>query len=407
LYGKLFMISPDDPAARLATRLAFLVAGFGIACWAPLVPFARQRLAVGDATLGLLLLCIGIGSVVAMQFTGMLSDRCGAKPAIVVSGLGLTAILPFLAIVTTPLTLAVALLGFGASLGSLDVAMNIHAVEVERAAGRPLMSGFHALFSIGGFAGSSLMTFLLSAHFAPLTSTLCCAAIMLVATMLAWPRLLAGAQGKKGPLFVMPRGIVLLIAGLAAAAFLAEGALLDWSALLITSIGLVSASKGGVGYMLFAIAMTIGRLTGDAVTARVGDRATFFWGGVLAVAGFTVLLTAPWKALAMAGFLLIGLGAANIVPVLFRKAGSQKVMPAALAISAMTTTGYVGVLAGPAAIGFVSKAVGLHNAFWMPAVLLCLMPLTARLVAGESAGDRLRRSASPPRKARHPRGLPK
>jgi MFS family permease len=205
----------------------------------------------------------------------------------------------------------------------------------------------------------------------------------------------------------MPRGIVLLIAGLAAAAFLAEGALLDWSALLITSTGLVAASKGGVGYMLFTIAMTVGRLTGDAVIARIGDRTIFFWGGVLAVAGFVVLLTAPFGALAMAGFLLIGLGASNIVPVLFRKAGSQKTMPPALAISAMTTTGYVGILAGPAAIGFVSKAVGLHNAFWMLAVLLCLMPLTARLVASESADERLRRSASSSRKAMQPRGLPK
>jgi len=398
------MVSHDRPATRLATRLAFLVAGFGIACWAPLVPFAKQRLAIDDATLGLLLLCIGIGSVVAMQFTGVLSARYGAKPAIVAGGLGVTVILPLLSVAATPPALAVALLGFGAALGSLDVAMNIHAVEVERAARRPLMSGFHALFSIGGFAGSTLMTFLLSAHLAPPVSTLCCAAIMLVAMLLAWPRLLAGAQGEKGPLFVMPRGIVLLIAGLAAAAFLAEGALLDWSALLITSTGLVSATKGGLGYMLFAIAMTVGRLTGDAVTARVGDRATLFWGGVVAVAGFVVLLTAPFALLAMAGFLLIGLGASNIVPVLFRKAGSQTVMPPALAVSAMTTTGYAGILAGPAALGFVSKAVGLQNAFWMLAALLCLVPLTARFVARGSAGVGLRRPTPDSGKAMQPHG---
>jgi predicted MFS family arabinose efflux permease len=396
------MGSHDHPATRLATRLAFLVAGFGVACWAPLVPFAKQRLGVNDATLGLLLLCIGIGSVVAMQFTGALSTRYGSRPAIVASGFGVTVILPFLAFVATPPALAVALLGFGASLGSLDVAMNIHAVEVERAAHRPLMSGFHALFSIGGFAGSALMTFLLSVHLAPLASTLCCAAILLVAILLAWPRLLVGAQGEAGQLFVMPRGIVLLIAALAAAAFLAEGALLDWSALLITSTGLASAAQGGVGYMLFAIAMTAGRLTGDAVTARIGDRATLFWSGILAVTGFVVLLTAPVAALAMAGFLLIGLGAANIVPVLFRKAGTQTVMPPALAISAMTTAGYAGVLAGPAAIGFVSRAVGLHNAFWMLTALLCLVPLSARFVAGGPAGERLRQSASASGKAMLP-----
>jgi predicted MFS family arabinose efflux permease len=379
------MMSHDRPATRLATRLAFVVAGFGISCWAPLVPFAKERLAVDDGTLGLLLLCIGIGSVVAMQFTGALSARYGCKPAIVAGGLGLVLILPLLSIAATPSTLALALLGFGASLGSLDVAMNIHAVEVERAAGRPLMSGFHALFSVGGFAGSTLITALLSWRLDPLASTLACSAIMLVAILFAWPRLLVGAQGEKGPLFVMPRGIVLLIAALAAVSFLVEGALLDWSALLIVNTGLVAATKGGVGYMLFAIAMTAGRLTGDAVTVRIGDRNTLFWGGIMAVAGFALLLTAPIAFLAMAGFLLIGLGASNIVPILFRKAGAQTVMPAALAISAMTTTGYAGILAGPAAIGFVSNAVGLRNAFWMLAALLCLVPLTARFVANGSS----------------------
>jgi predicted MFS family arabinose efflux permease len=379
------MMLHDRPATRLATRLSFLVAGFGISCWAPLVPFAKERLAVDDATLGLLLLCIGIGSVVAMQFTGALSARYGSKHAIVAGGLGLALILPLLSVAATPSTLALALLGFGASLGSLDVAMNIHAVEVERAEGRPLMSGFHALFSVGGFAGSTLITALLSWRLDPLASTLACAVIMLVAILFAWPRLLAGAQGEKGPLFAMPRGIVLLISTLAAVSFLVEGALLDWSALLIVNTGLVAARKGGVGYMLFAIAMTAGRLTGDAVSARIGDRTTLFWGGILAVAGFALLLTAPIAFLAMAGFLLIGLGASNIVPILFRKAGSQTVMPAALAISAMTTTGYAGILAGPAVIGFVSNAVGLRNAFWMLAALLFLVPLTARFVANGSS----------------------
>jgi MFS family permease len=266
------MVSSDRPATRLATRLSFLVAGFGIACWAPLVPFAKQRLAVDDGTLGLLLLCIGIGSVVAMLLTGPLSSRYGSKPVILAGGFGLAVILPVLSVAATPTTVALALLAFGASLGSIDVAMNVHAVEVERAAEKPMMSGFHALFSIGGFAGSTLMTFLLSLRVAPLGGTLFCSAIMMAAMALAWPRLMTGAQGERGLLFVMPRGIVLLLAGLAAASFLAEGAILGWSALLITDAGLVTATKGGVGYMFFAVAMTAGRLVGDRITARIGDR---------------------------------------------------------------------------------------------------------------------------------------
>jgi hypothetical protein len=314
------MPSADRPATRLATRLGFFVAGFGIAAWAPLVPFAKQRLAVDDGVLGLLLLCLGIGSVVAMLLTGVLSARYGSKPIILVGGLGLAVVLPWLALASTPLLLGAALFAFGASLGSIDVALNIHAVEVERAAGRPLMSGFHALFSIGGFAGSAAMTALLSLHFGAFASTLICSVLIVIAMVLAWPRLLRMAQAQQGPLFVMPHAIVLLLAALAAITFLVEGAMLDWGALLLVGAGLVREAQGGLGYMLFSIAMTAGRLGGDAVVARVGDRATLVFGSLLAVAGFVVLLVATVAAVAMAGFVLIGLGGSNLVPVLFRRA---------------------------------------------------------------------------------------
>jgi hypothetical protein len=370
-------------AARLATRLAFLVAGFGVSCWAPLVPFAKARLNVDDGVLGLLLLCVGLGSVISMIATGALSARFGSKPIIVAGGIGLAAVLPLLAIVDTPATLGIALLAFGACLGSLDVAMNIHAVDVERAEGRPLMSGFHALFSVGGFAGATFMTFLLSLRVGTFASTVLAAVLMIGATLLARPRLIESNRTNDGPLFAMPRGVVLLLALLAAITFLVEGALLDWSALLLTGQGLVAAAQGGIGYMLFSIAMTAGRFGGDALTARIGDRSIMFWGGLIAIAGFAVLLTAPFAAMAMAGFLLIGLGASNVVPVLFRRAGSQRAMPSTLAVAAITTTGYAGHLAGPAGVGFIAKAVSLPGAFWILGALLCLVPLCARTVTAE------------------------
>jgi len=369
-----------QPAARLATRLAFLVAGFGVACWAPLVPFAKHRLGANDGVLGMLLLCIGLGSVISMLFTGAISARYGSKPVIAIGGIGVAVVLPLLAVVSTPLTLAIALLAFGASLGSLDVAMNIHAIEVERMEARHLMSGFHALFSVGGFIGSSLMTFLLSMHIGTLASTVLCAVLMLAAITAARPRLLDTAQEHDAPLFVVPRGVVLLLAALTGITFLVEGALLDWSALLITGKGLVAAARGGVGYMLFSIAMTVGRLSGDAITARLGDRTVMFWGGVLATVGFVILLTAPVSVVAMSGFLLVGLGASNVVPVLFRKAGAQRAMPSALAVAAITITGYAGNLVGPAGVGFVANRVGLPGAFWVLAALLCLVPCCARMV---------------------------
>jgi predicted MFS family arabinose efflux permease len=369
--------SANSIETRLATRLSFLAAGFGMACWAPLVPFAKARLGVGDGQLGILLLFLGIGSICAMPLTGWSCARSGSKPMILGGGLGLVLLLPILATTSSAFVLAAALFGFGASLGAIDVAMNIHAVAVERAAERPLMSGFHAMFSVGGIAGAGGMTFLLSAGVTSFMGALCGSAMTLAALGLAWPRLLK-ARGAKPARFVAPHGIVLLLAGLAAVSFLVEGAILDWSALLIVDAGLAGPARGGLGYMLFSIAMTIGRLTGDRIVARAGNRRVLLGGGLLAVAGFILLLTAPLTAIAMIGFLLIGFGASNIVPVLFSLVGRQTVMPAGLAVASLTAIGYAGILTGPALLGFVSHALSLPAAFWLLAALMALVPIFAQ-----------------------------
>jgi predicted MFS family arabinose efflux permease len=192
-------------ADSLATRLAFLVAGFGVACWAPLVPFAKQRLQVDEGVLGLSLLCVGLGSVAAMLLAGVANARYGSRPAILVSGFSLAIFLPLLAVMASPLSLGITLFVFGAALGGLDVSMNVHAIEVEHAAAKPLMSGFHALFSVGGFIGATLITFLLSSNITPLASTLFASALMAIAMGFAAPRLLrASSSSQVGPFFVAP-----------------------------------------------------------------------------------------------------------------------------------------------------------------------------------------------------------
>ncbi|MGK6355766.1 MFS transporter [Sphingomonas sp. DT-207] len=367
----------QDAGSRLATRISFFVAGFGLACWAPLVPLAKERLAVGDGALGLLLLCLGLGSVLAMQLAGPLISRFGARPWIVVGGVGQGIMLPFLSLAPTVPAMAAVLLLFGGFLGIIDVSINVHAVEVEQRASRPLMSGFHGLFSVGTFAGSLLLTTALSSNVAAVTATIVASMLMIPAMFFVTPWLIATPTGEDTPLFVVPRGIVILLAILAGITFLTEGAMLDWGALLLSGKGLVPTAQAGIGYSVFAVAMTVGRLAGDAIVARLGDRGTMFWGGMLAILGYILLLTAPVAALSLLGFLFIGLGAANIVPVLFRLAGSQTAMPSGLAIASVTTVGYAGVLAGPAGVGFVAQAIGLPAAFWLLAAMLCLVPLCA------------------------------
>ncbi|MGH9608494.1 MAG: MFS transporter [Bryobacteraceae bacterium] len=375
----------DQSRAKLATRLAFIAAGFGVACWAPLVPYAKARCQVGDETMGLILLLLAVGSIIAMPLAAHLSARFGSKPIVLAGGAGLAIVLPFLSEAASPISLGAALFVFGASLGSLDLAMNLHAVDVERASEKPLMSGFHALFSIGGFLGSGIMTALLSRRIPLSLSTILSSTIVILLIALAVPRMLSNREGGLHPIFAAPKGVVLVIALLAAISFLVEGALLDWSALLLVGERLLSPAHGGLGYMLFSVAMTFGRLTGDRVVARVGNLAVLTLSGLVAFLGFCILLLSPVVSIALAGFILVGLGAANIVPILFRLAGMQHAMPKALAVAALTTAGYSGMLAGPAAIGFSSKEIGLHNVFWFLGALLLFVPALSRYVASPEA----------------------
>jgi predicted MFS family arabinose efflux permease len=371
--------------AKLATRLAFVAAGFGVACWAPLVPFAKTRCNLGDDTMGLVLLLMGAGSIVAMPLAANLSARFSCKPVVLSAGMGLAVILPLLSIVSSPIALGAALFAFGGFLGSLDVAMNLHAVDVERTSEKPLMSGFHALFSIGGFLGSGLVTVLLSRGIAPGSSTILSSAILLLLILAALPRMLSNREANKQPLFAIPRGVVLVIAIFAAISFLVEGALLDWSALLLIGERLVSAAHGGLGYMLFSIAMTLSRFAGDGIVARFGNRSVLTLGGMTALVGLCGLLLAPVAWIGLIGFVLVGLGAANIVPILFRLAGTQDTMPKGLAVAALTTAGYAGMLTGPAVIGFLSKEIGLHGAFWFLAALLACVPIFVKYLTVEES----------------------
>lgn len=375
------------PQQRLSTRLTFLASGLAMAAWAPLVPFAKSRLALGEAELGLLLLCLGGGSLVAMPFTGVLTARYGCRLVVLLSGALICLILPGLAFAPTPLWLGATLLLMGASMGTMDVAMNVQAVIVERDSGGALMSGFHGLFSLGGFLGAGLMALMLWLGMTPTASAVVIAVLVALALLVAGPYLLRhpDAAERDAPLFVMPHGAVIVIGALCFLCFLAEGAILDWSAVLLTAEQGLDASRGGLGYAAFAIAMTLGRLTGDRVVARLGGKRVLLLGGLCGAAGFFLSVLAPSVPLALAGFVLIGLGASNVVPILFTAAGNQAAMPPSLAIAAVTTLGYAGILAGPAMIGFVAHASSLNLAFGGLGCFMLLIAASARLGAARPA----------------------
>ncbi len=373
--------TPPALAAQMATRVIFFIAGLGISAWAPLVPYAKQRLHLTDASLGVLLLFLGAGSIIAMPVAGMLVGKLGGKRVILVSGMIVILMLPLLAALSTPLSLALALMVFGAAMGTLDVAMNIQAVHVEQAAKKTMMSGFHGFYSIGGIAGAGAVSLLLWMGTSPTQAILMVALLAIILLIFNQKHLLVRLSPPTNtPLWVFPRGSVLFLGLLCFILFLTEGAILDWGALFLTHVRDLPAAQAGLGYAIFSVAMSIGRLSGDKIINRFNRRTVMTVSCLCAATGLFLAVSIHYAWVSLFAFLLVGFGAANTVPILFSAAGRQTIMPVNLAISSMTTLGYTGILAGPALIGFVSQWFSLITAFTTLALLLLAVAASARLV---------------------------
>lgn len=365
---------------QMSTRIAFFIAGFGLAAWAPLVPYAKARAGLDEATLGLLLLCLGAGSILAMPIAGILASRYGCRRVLVGGTLLICLALPLLATASSIPLLIATLFLFGAGLGAVDSTVNLQAVIVERASGRNMMSGFHGLFSVGGIAGAAGVSALLALGLSPLWAIVVVIVLILAALLKAAPHLLPYGSESSGPAFAVPHGVVLFIGLLCFTVFLAEGAMLDWSAVFLTSEKSIDEAYAGLGYAAFALTMTAGRLMGDTIVKRLGARLVIVLGGLFAAAGMALATLAPSWEVALLGYALVGVGCSNIVPVLYTAVGKQTVMPEHIAVPAITTLGYAGILAGPAAIGFIAHASSLSSAFLLITAMLLAVAISGRIL---------------------------
>ena len=359
-----------------ATRAIFFVSGFGAASWAPLVPVLRGRLAIGDDLLGVLLLCIGIGSLLVMPIAGSLAERIGCRRVLIVSAILYAASLLSICFVSSFWMAVPVIFFFGGLMGCVDVVMNIAAVIVEQGIGRRIMSGMHGFWSLGGFVGAGLYGVWVGlAGLTAFQSTLIAAVLMLALTAVFGRHLIPYGGGGGGSLIAIPRGIVAFVGVTAFIAFLSEGAVMDWSGVYLTTVRGMDLSLAGMGFSVFSGAMLLMRFLGDHVIQRVGQFPVAVGGALLAFVGILLVMFAPLNTLLYLGFFAIGIGSANIVPVFFSLMGRQSVMPVGTAVSAVSTMGYLGILAGPAAIGFVSAQTNLMTAFGMIAALCIVQAL--------------------------------
>ncbi|WP_420006354.1 MFS transporter [Arenibacterium sp. LLYu02] len=360
-------------AACRGARLTFFAAGLAIGGWASLIPSIKHNLVLGDAGFGSILLCLGLGSLCAMPATGILASKIGARQIIVIAGVLNSVLLPLLAIAPSPVLLGMTLLAFGFFLGALDVAINVHGSAVERVLEKPLMSGFHAMFSVGNLVGAASTTGMLGLGMPPATAGLVCAVIEM-GVLLAARRLLLSEGKRPTERLTVPRGAVFVVAGLLGVVFLLEGAFLDWGGLLAIELGHATETTAGMAFSTFAAAMVVMRFFGDALSARFGSTLILFLGTAIAASGIAVIASSQIFVLLLTGCALSGMGLANMAPVLISTAGRLSPGAASVAVSSVATVGYAGHLMGPTVVGFIAQCRDLAFAFWLLAFLLMVTP---------------------------------
>lgn len=368
--------------ARFGTALVFFVTGIGHGTWAPRLAEIKAKIGATDGELGLSLLMLGVGALIAMPIAGALIDRFSSKAVSLVTALAHGLVFPLMAFAWSWITLGLAMLLYGIAVGSLDVAMNVQATEIERKKGSPIMSSFHGVYSVGDMAGALATglaaSFLLGlgAHF--MTSAL----FMLLAGLAGCWIMIADEKNEpsSGHGFALPSGMLMVIGMIALVALLAEGSVGDWSAIYLNEHQGADTKTAAIALTVFALAMATMRFAGDHLVARFGPFAVLQASAALAGTGLAIALMTGTPAIAIAGYGIAGLGIAVLFPITLSIAPRFGKGSTGASVAAVATLGYGGFLVGPPLIGILADHIGLPTALGAVVLLLILALPTAWLV---------------------------
>jgi fucose permease len=388
--------SPDPsrnlPAAIRALRAQFFVAGALFATWGVHVPSVKAHYGLGEQALAVAMLASGVGSVVALLHAGRLLARHAPGRVVPLMAVVCAVAVGSLLAPSHYVLLLALMLAYGTAAALFDVAINDEATGIERHARRPLMSGFHGMFSLGGMAGAASWSLLAPAGVSPVAHLVAACTVLAGVAVVASPFMLRETRGEgAGPASLsLPRGPLLLLGLMAGMGLVAEGAMYDWSVLYLRQELGAPSRIASLGYASFSGAMAAGRFGGDWVRARVAPATLLRWSGVVGAAGMALALAVPHPVAALVGFALVGLGFANIVPVLFSAAGQLPGIAPAHGIAAVASVGYFGMMAGPPLIGFIAEGRSLTAGLLVVVVFAALVTAFSRRALVTPGAGRVR-----------------
>jgi MFS family permease len=376
---------------RIAAKTVYFMLGVGSGTFAANIPRIKDSLDLSAGTLGLALLCCSLGGFVAMQFAAPLIKKLGLRMLLSMLGPVFPLILILIAMSSNFTTLAVAFAIFGGLTSITGIAVNAQAIDIEKAYAKSIMSSFHALFSVGGLIGAAVGGLMAAHHFTTVQSMSVIAMSLSVLGVLIITKLFDVTKynyEEDHTVVEKPHKHhksrwwrqVLLIGGLIFVCYLTEGAIADWTAIYMKDMHGAGPFIAVFAYMIFNACMTIGRFSGDAIIRRFGSLETLISGGMLAVIGLLIGLLSPNIVIALVGFGVVGIGLSVLVPILISMAGNLPGGDRNVAIARASTFGSIGLMTGPAAIGFVAEGYSLLIAMMIPVFLLAALSVTAMMM---------------------------
>ena len=362
-----------------------------VATWVSRIPGIKAQLRLSDLVLGLTLLSPAVGAVCFIPVAGLLVNRFGSKHITTLSSAGFCLALALCGFAGSTVTLAAALFLYGVTSATMDVAMNAQGVEVEREMGRPTMSRFHAMFSLGAMAGAAAGGYVASASVPPALHFSGGALLYLVICLAVSPLMLGTHEmpaqaSHRLPLNKIP-GILIALSAIGFCALLSEGAMADWTAVYLRQVLLAGPGTAAAGYAAFSAAMAIFRLLGDMITLRLGPVNSVRFGSIVGGLGLCWALAMRSPLLALPGFAATGAGFSIIIPLVFGSGGRVKNVSPGAGIATVTGIGYIGFIVGPPTIGFVSQLVGLRYALLVVVACCACAALLSGSVATEESAE--------------------
>jgi MFS family permease len=370
---------PKRRLYRIAVSCFFFIAGICFFSWASRIPDIQNQLHLNNAALGGILLCLPAGLLTSLPAAGFLVAKFGSRIIVIIAAVSYAITLPMLAFANSPALLMITLFFFGFGGNMLNISMNTQAVGTEKFYEKPIMASFHGIWSMGGFAGGAVGTFMVHFRILPPYHFLCITGTALLIIILFAGNLIPKDSDRddKQPIFARPDKSILNFGFIAFCAMICEGAMSDWSGVYFAKIVRPDPEWVTVGFTAYVGTMATGRFVGDWVAYKIGMKRMLQLSGMLTASGLLLAVCFPNFIIATIGFLIVGAGVSSVVPLIYSTVGKSKVMSPGVAIAAVSTIGYLGFLIGPPFIGFIAHATSLRISFGLIAVMGTMIAVIA------------------------------